>query len=593
MAEVIKTKYMDKATRGYSEYIARDLNALQTISPKEGDRAILLDGSLYICVDNGIWDIAGGAKETDILIITAGYKTGGERGYTIDKTYAEILSAAEAGKTIIMIDTTVITGAGLPVILYPYSYNSDGSGTFVTIAKGDDMGGSKDYRYSITVYPDNTVIPRWEDLSQQLDHTVTFTVDNKPYEIVSVKDGNSVNAPVNNPTSENGAFRGWSENESKVRFPYNVVSDTTLTAKFSKSSIYTISFDFSQQYPEYTYKDDAVGMLAGGKEWDEIFGIYPCLFADGEEVVKLNPNDFTKDINGNTVDITSGSMGDVMICFPRMDLNISMVNNIVTISLTDELNQEGYTHYAHQYNGEDKDKFYVGAYECGVIDNKMVSLSGLTPAADNLSNYRNYAKNKSTVGGYNVFSYYQLLYIQCLMILKYKSINSQEAVGYGICNGSFANTGLANSLGMNFGTTSNKTTVVKLFGLENLWANKYCWIDGVRTYNGVLQTSKFNFSVNNWEDVSPIPTSTYYGNPTKIIGNSEGGFFALAADGQSPISESNGKIRLGDQQNIGSGAYVIHGGKRDDGYSCGIFCYYVRYSAGVVEDFSGSRLMFI
>ena len=62
MADVIKTRYMDKATRGYSEYVARDLNALQTISPKEGDRAILLDGSLYICLDNGQWDITGGAN---------------------------------------------------------------------------------------------------------------------------------------------------------------------------------------------------------------------------------------------------------------------------------------------------------------------------------------------------------------------------------------------------------------------------------------------------------------------------------------------------------------------------------------------------
>ena len=60
MAEWIKTQYMDKATRGYSEYVARDFNALATITPKEGDRAILLDGSLYICLDNGKWDLIGG-----------------------------------------------------------------------------------------------------------------------------------------------------------------------------------------------------------------------------------------------------------------------------------------------------------------------------------------------------------------------------------------------------------------------------------------------------------------------------------------------------------------------------------------------------
>lgn len=60
MADVIKTQYMDRATRGYNEYVARDKTALDTIVPKEGDRAILLDGSLYICLDNGKWDLIGG-----------------------------------------------------------------------------------------------------------------------------------------------------------------------------------------------------------------------------------------------------------------------------------------------------------------------------------------------------------------------------------------------------------------------------------------------------------------------------------------------------------------------------------------------------
>ena len=60
MADVIKTQYMDKATRGYSEYIARDFKALQTYIPKEGDRALLLDGSLYVCLTSGTWELIGG-----------------------------------------------------------------------------------------------------------------------------------------------------------------------------------------------------------------------------------------------------------------------------------------------------------------------------------------------------------------------------------------------------------------------------------------------------------------------------------------------------------------------------------------------------
>ena len=295
MAEVIKTKYMDKATRGYSEYVARDLNALQTISPKEGDRAILLDGSLYICVDNGQWDIAGGDKETDILIITAGYKTGGERGYTIDKTYAEIYSAAEAGKAIAMIDSAVITAAGLPVILYPYSYNSDGSGTFVTIAKGDDMGGSKDYRYSITVYPDNTVIPRWEDLSQQLDHTVTFKANGEPYTVVSVKDGQSVSAPNPNPTSESGSFTGWLNGETSVTFPYTPTGNVELIANFSTVRSEIEVYDAGTVIYTDSYGNDKTKLYDG----TAIVGL--CSYNNRMVCIAINPNNAeTCQITGNT-----------------------------------------------------------------------------------------------------------------------------------------------------------------------------------------------------------------------------------------------------------------------------------------------------
>ena len=67
----------------------------------------------------------------------------------------------------------------------------------------------------------------------KLDHTVTFTVDGAPYEIVSVKRGNSVNAPATEPTSENGSFAGWLLNGAIVGFPYAPTSDTEITAHIS------------------------------------------------------------------------------------------------------------------------------------------------------------------------------------------------------------------------------------------------------------------------------------------------------------------------------------------------------------------------
>ena len=69
-----------------------------------------------------------------------------------------------------------------------------------------------------------------------LDHTVTFLSDGEPYEIVSVKSGNSVNAPAIDPISESGSFAGWQFNGETVGFPYPLESDVELVAKFGTLS---------------------------------------------------------------------------------------------------------------------------------------------------------------------------------------------------------------------------------------------------------------------------------------------------------------------------------------------------------------------
>lgn len=65
-----------------------------------------------------------------------------------------------------------------------------------------------------------------------LDYTVTFTVGGAIYEIVSVKSGNSLNAPTVNPTGENGTFTAWQFNGETVTFPFTPTEDTELSAAF-------------------------------------------------------------------------------------------------------------------------------------------------------------------------------------------------------------------------------------------------------------------------------------------------------------------------------------------------------------------------
>jgi hypothetical protein len=74
--------------------------------------------------------------------------------------------------------------------------------------------------------------------NELLDHTVTFTVDGEPYEVVSVKDGNSINAPATNPQGETTRFDSWDDNNNiPVNFPYQPTGDVVLHANMIESVV--------------------------------------------------------------------------------------------------------------------------------------------------------------------------------------------------------------------------------------------------------------------------------------------------------------------------------------------------------------------
>ena len=66
--DYVKTQYMDKAQRGYSEYFVKEKRVLEEIlSPVPGDRAFFVDGTLYFCFDIGVWTKIGSPSETIIV----------------------------------------------------------------------------------------------------------------------------------------------------------------------------------------------------------------------------------------------------------------------------------------------------------------------------------------------------------------------------------------------------------------------------------------------------------------------------------------------------------------------------------------------
>ena len=381
-------------------------------------------------------------------------------------------------------------------------------------------------------------------------------------------------------------------------FPYstdgvvNTNEENRLSGSPQAYRVMTVVIDQSNSNPEtcITYADDAVGMTAGSSEWDSFFGHYPCLFKDGVEVGRLNPNDFTKFEDGTSADITSGSAGDVMIAFPKLGYKISTSGDIVTVSMTDIPNAEGYCYLAHTRGTTVKDVFYLGAYKGYVTSSKLRSLSGKAPTVNTtIGNFRTQAQANGS--GYDQSAFNQLIFRQCMYLLKYKNLDSQTAVGYGYANGnsSAISTGGTNSKGMDYGETTGKLQM-KLFGLEDFWGNVFEFIDGIfsdSSRNILTATENFNDTGSGYTNRGSSGFSSDKGGwMSKVQGTSEKGFVLKEASGSETTYYS-------DSAYVYASRLAYFGGNWSDGTSAGAFHLDVYRSASDSYSYISARLMYL
>lgn len=343
-----------------------------------------------------------------------------------------------------------------------------------------------------------------------------------------------------------------------------------------------------------SYADDAINMTPGSSEWDDFFGFYPVILKNGVEQKKLNKNNFNKYLDNTTADITSGNSGDVMIAFPIRGLEISTKNDIVSITMTNDLYSSSYL--AHQRGLTKKDKFYIGAYEGSELNSQLRSLSDKTAlSARTLGDFRNLAHN--TGSGYDVVGFYQYMYLQAMYILKYRNLNSQLMIGNGFTQGNWSNligyatTGGTNTKGMTYGSTNHEQ--MKLFGIEDLFGNYCDWIDGLyidENYNILTATQNFNDTGMGYTNRGKGTDSNLSGFLTKIQGTTETGFLAKAVQG---TDESLSNTYYCDDSRLIANCIANFGGYFADLSVAGIFQIHadtpITYSHQVV----GGRLMYL
>lgn len=235
----------------------------------------------------------------------------------------------------------------------------------------------------------------------------------------------------------------------------------------------------------YIEGTEAFGMTKGSSDWDSkpLFNsIKPCLMANGEVTTYLNPNNYAQNTSGTALDITSNSSRDVMVEFGKGGYKFVKNGNYIDIYVTDDpdASSEGYVYHPFSYAAEgDCNHFWWGAY-LGWLDsgNRLRSVSGTPVSSEN-----SYIILRGTVqakgAGYSLTSYFQLLWIQILYLLKYGNLNSQAALGGGYTSAtSQAVTGATNTYGLNYGKPSVYNDRLKLFGIEDFYGNCSYFIRG-------------------------------------------------------------------------------------------------------------------
>ena len=349
-----------------------------------------------------------------------------------------------------------------------------------------------------------------------------------------------------------------------------------------------------------TYADDAANMTAGSAEWDNFFGHYPCLFKDGAEVGKLRRIDFNKFEDGTTADISSGGAGDVMIAFPRRGLKIETIDNKVYVSMTDDPNSADFEYNAHTRGETAKDVFYLGAYKGYVGGSKLRSLKGKTITGNKIiSTFRTYAQANGE--GYEQSGFYQLTFRQAMFILKYKTLDSQSAVGTGYVGSSGGfnpiPTGGTEEWGMDCEIIkiSNPTYMtdqyhhVKCFGIEDFWGNLWEWIDGLVSDNSrniLTANSGFNDAGTGYENNgNGGVTADVDGIMAIPQGTTKTGFVVKA------VSTSDGMFC--DYSSLFASCVPGFGGRKENQGKAGVFDLCVDEAAGHTGTAMAARLMYL
>lgn len=339
------------------------------------------------------------------------------------------------------------------------------------------------------------------------------------------------------------------------------------------------------------YSTDAFDYGDWGNAWF-IKNLKPCMLKyDGTVDYELNPNDYTKKLDGTDSDVANASYGgNAMVGIPKVYWKIvDNGDNTANIYFCDKKLDDGYHCWSHiDNNGNEIDYCYMPIYTGSLVGSKLRSLSGLAPITNQTRQAEiNCAKANNTdsdiIWYTEVFSDRKLL--ELLLILIGKSTDTKTVFGAGN-NSSYVSqsnmgvkkSGTMNAKGMFWGSKDN-VSGVKVFGMEHPWGNTWRAVAGWINYKGT-QKIKMTYGQSDGSTVDGYNTD---GNGYIIIGNStpigtNGGHISKVLfndNGLIPTTANGSQTTYycdGLWFNNSLICYVLVGSSSYYGYRVGAFC---------------------
>ena len=439
--------------------------------------------------------------------------------------------------------------------------------------------------------------------------TATFTVNRKGNGTITATSNNTGVAKIKSINQSTGIVTVESVNDTtgtaKITVKvaegtnYKAASDTTVsvTATFRE---YLYGFDLtiadSNPATRVTYPSDVENsgfakavMNFGGAfsygSWPstpgEKFMPRPCMLRfNGTVDYYLNPNDYTKKADGTTSDVANMNYGgNAMMEWPKIYVKRWESNGVYHFRCSDMKVDSDYECWSnYDKNNKEIPHFYTPIF-FGSKDgsNRLRSISGQSNFVSNTAQTEvTYAKNNGADIWYTeVLSDREL--VNDLLTMMFKSTDLQATAGYGVCSASAAIApGSMNTKGLFWGA-GDKTSGVKVFGMENWWGNIFRRIAGWCISGGTQKVKltrgtkdgttvgDYNFDGNGYKTISGV-NLTRSGYISKMKTESFGRF-PMEANGSTTTFEA-------DQvwADSGNGYYAYVGGYWYVGLNCGPFC---------------------